>query len=98
MPAGLEIYDENGRLVFDTNSQVVKIFGILNIGGNGSPANGFVDDGRFLLGPPFFQLTENTFWTGRSQTSVQVSITGNRLSWSFPTNARPTTRIIYGIM
>ena len=94
--AGLTVWDDQGRVVFDTTSQVVKYFGTVTIGGSAG-ASGTVVDARFSLGTPYiYAFIENVNITNNWAPTISVS--GTTLSWSFPDSGHAySTVVMYGV-
>lgn len=110
MADGLSIWDENGILIFDETSPVVKFLGTLTIGANntGEVQSGSISDERFTQ-----YAQHSTFWSridggyNVDEYDAAISISGNTLTWVYPKPPayingtlynRPTQTIIYGIL
>lgn len=102
MAAGLQIWDESGTLMVDTTTAGALLLGEFVTGGANTPQSGSVTEPAFSLGTPFF-ITIPSSPIDRDGNFVTVSISGNTLTWSYPSTdsstitTRPITRIIYGI-
>jgi hypothetical protein len=101
MPAGLQTFDASGALVVDIDTRIAKVLGVLNVGASytGGAMSGSVTDARFTAYTgvvSWFGLISSTFF--RHAEHPVISISGNTLSWQFPTGSpRPDTSIVYGI-
>lgn len=90
MPAGLQVFDENGALQMDLTSRVSRIVAIIGVGaGAGSYAND-----AFVTGQPYHYMTSdgNEFSFGGSVRKT-VSFSGNVCTWS----AGAATTLILGV-
>ena len=110
MPSGMQVWDASGNLVFNIDTNVVKFLGVISVGKDytGATTSGTVTDSRFTAytgHTPFFTAVG----AGISDEGydVQVSISGNTLTWTFPQATpqylggvlinRPNRTILYGI-
>lgn len=102
MPAGLQIWDASGTLIFDTTTQTIKFFGTYIIGpGGDNRSSGTITDSRFSIFAghvPFFVQIEGG--TGSSiRNAATWTFSGNNLNWSYPVpSSRATEKIIYGVI
>lgn len=103
MPAGLEIYDENNKLVLGLTDRTCRQLGVLmNVGGSQS-ASGVVTSDGFATGTPFAIMIPTS--TGTIPALPDITFTGTTMRWRYRTegNAYPpganflTCNIIYGI-
>jgi hypothetical protein len=110
MPSGIQIWDASGNLVFNVDTPVVKFLGLISVGKDytGETTSGTVTDGRFTA-----YAGHSSFFTaiGAGMSfdglDVQVSISGNTLTWTYPQATpayfggvlinRPNRTILYGI-
>lgn len=96
MPTGLQIWDENGRVILDTNNRLARLLGRVNFSGNGS-----IVDAKLTTGEPFFFAQYHAPPTVWPETAPQISVTfsGNRMSWQLVRDSRsPATGVIfYGV-
>jgi hypothetical protein len=102
MPAGYQVWDANGVLIFDTNSQTAKFFGTYVIGAGGDDrASGVITDARFTAfagHQPFFVCLEGNFGSAIRDRAIWT-FSGNNLSWSYLNPSyRIRQKILYGVM
>lgn len=101
MPVGLQTLDTAGNVFVDLDTRIAKVLGLLNVGASytGASMSGTVTDSRFTSytgTSSWFGIISSTFF--RNAEHPVVSISGDTLSWTFPTGSpRPDTTIIYGI-
>lgn len=101
MPAGLQTFDTAGNVLCDLSDRIAKVLGMLSVGASytGASMSGSVSDTRFTSyagTSAWFAIISSSFF--RNAEHPVVSITGNTLSWNFPTGSpRPDTTIVYGI-
>ncbi|AMR79457.1 hypothetical protein A2G96_17865 [Cupriavidus nantongensis] len=79
MPAGLQVFDQNGALVLDIGHRLARITGMFYTGKN----TGYYDIPGTNTGDPWFAAVA----TNRPAEPVgeaSFSLSGNRLFWSFP--------------
>lgn len=90
MPAGLQAWDAQGRLVFDTNSRTIRIAGVLTIVSNGEGVITFTPS----LGKELFVFAMQAGVVG----SVEIQQTGpTSISWStLRMEAGAEVNIFYG--
>lgn len=104
MPAGLQVFDANGRVVFDTNYRVSRILGIVQPGLGVSVYR----DSRLLNGTPFaFYVFEGptsafTVWTATPQmTAPQFAFSGDTMTVTRaappPTSQADVCTVYYGV-
>ena len=97
MKAGLQIFDENGKLSLDTIDRAGRVLGVISFSGR----TGSHVDSRLLTGQPFwffsFSNSPSTRYNVWSMRSVTVS--GSRISWEVADWARGTPKgeIFYGV-
>ncbi|WP_267398973.1 hypothetical protein [Pseudomonas sp. GM_Psu_2] len=94
MPEGIQVFDENGTVVLDTNDSITRILGTAQLSRN---VNGSLT-ADFDQGRPFFMYLSR----GASGYTIlpDVSISGRTLSWSYSgKNQNNTTDafILYGL-
>jgi len=97
MPAGIEIRDYGGTVIFTTTDYMVRVFGDYTIT-TGSAATGTIvsNESRFSEGTPFYYALplEHTTWQAYE---VVLTIASNNLTWSWPTSNRFETYVIWGV-
>ncbi|MBN7139010.1 hypothetical protein A7A76_07865 [Lysobacter enzymogenes] len=98
MPAGIQVFDENGAALIDTTDRISLVLGTAIIG----PAAGSISDPRLAYGKGWFQLLDfeaiEAVTTTKSKPPIP-SISGTTLSWTYDSQSqRPprAVRIIYG--
>ena len=84
MPSGLQVWDANGRVLFDSNSNTTKIVGSVNTGTSG----GSITVPEFTLGQGWAAVNKiNTDTSNFDDLMLgnfpAIEINGNTLSWSF---------------
>lgn len=103
MPAGLEIYDENNKLVLGLTGRTCRQLGMLaNVGGSAG-ANGVVTSDGFATGTPFAIVVP--IGTGDIPAIPDVTFTGTTMRWRYRTEGNqfpPGTsflmcNILYGV-
>jgi hypothetical protein len=101
MPAGIQVWDASGNLIMNFDTTLVKLLGVLSVGTSytGTQQSGSVTDTRFTAyagHTPFYTAVGAAL--ANDNADVQVSISGNVLSWSYPgATGRPDRTILYGI-
>lgn len=99
MRAGLQIFDENGKLSLDTIDRAGRVLGVISFSGH----TGSHVDSRLLTGQPFWFFSFSNSpssgqnvdrWSMRS-----VTVNGSRISWEITDWAQGTPRgeIFYGV-
>ncbi len=92
MPAGLECYDAQGRLMFSATDRLARVLGVVNT----NAADGSLTDAGLTTGAAYFAFFPSSMTADRYWPTVTVS--GSTLSWSY---AMPSYRvggvILYGI-
>lgn len=78
VPQGLQVWDENGNIILDTDDMLGKVLGVRAI----NAASGSITDARLTEGQPFyaFYTSEPAQWFGEGP--MRVSISGSTISWS----------------
>jgi hypothetical protein len=96
MAEGLQIWDAQGQLVFDTTTRNTRILGIVDIGTGA--ATGSVTNAGFAEGTPFWFCTALSFSTnlGDYIISPTFSVSGNTLTWNWHSMPRRSCRLIFG--
>lgn len=81
---GLQIFDANGRINFDTSFNTCRVFGTVPQIGLYAKSGSLVDP-RFATGRPFAMVSPrsigNSSYGYPMVASLDVSISGNTLSW-----------------
>lgn len=78
--AGLQTFDENGKLLVDLTGNYPKQLGVIETG----EVNGFHDDPRLAEGEPWVYLHPLKFNPNRTYPLYpQVLVSGTRISWEF---------------
>ena len=80
MPAGLQIFDENGKVVVDMTSRTSKILGRVTVGEN----DGSLTDERLLDGNMWSQIESVNLNIGYLEMSfggLKITSNGSTLSW-----------------
>lgn len=101
MPAGIQVWDASGNLIMNFDTTLVKFLGVISVGTSytGSQQSGTVTDSRFTAyagHTPFYTAVGGNI--NDENYDVQISISGNVLTWTFPNaTARPDRTILYGI-
>lgn len=93
MSFGLEVYDENGNTILDSNSRCSRMLGNINT----TTATGSVT-APFNEGSPFFFVMGAYVGIGNLSYGPNITISGNTLSWTY-TSGSPNTNltIVYGV-
>lgn len=96
MPQGLQTFDENGIVVYDSNTRLSRVCGIIKGGGTGNLVSGYVDIPAeyYANNTPFFMVTGSNLATTLSSSPAAPTITmsGRRITYK---NLR--SDIIYGV-
>ncbi|WP_266156481.1 hypothetical protein [Dyella silvatica] len=98
MGAGLECYDANGALLFDTTYAPGRCVGSVDTNGS----SGSINVPEFSMGKPFVVLSVTSSpiphrdANGNLHAPVKVSISGNTLSWKYAGDMGGNTTIVYG--
>ncbi len=98
MPAGLQVFDENGKVTVDVSNRLTKILGILTI--KRENGNGTQTDSRLSLGTPFWFIPYMTnLPDGDIGGEIEIVIDNNKVEWIWNNNApaNMTVTIIYGV-
>ncbi|MCY1197858.1 hypothetical protein D3C85_1700840 [compost metagenome] len=93
MPAGLQVFNADGSLQFDSSTRLTRVLGYLWAGSNGS----HIDD-QLWRGAPFYFIAPTSMVSIDSYANFpQVSISGNTVSWWFtnPNSEFNTGAVIY---
>lgn len=91
MPQGLQVWNADGSLQIDTNTNLGRFLGTVETGG----VNGSLDVPGFAQGTPWFLVmllgvaSYNTF-------VPQVTIAGNTISWNY-TSGNFNALIYFGV-
>ncbi len=91
MAQGLQVFDENGTSILNTNDKVARFHGSVDIGSSaGSITVSSLSQGN---GNIFYMVICNSasFWDRPT-----VSISGNVISWSASSSSTGQTRLYYG--
>lgn len=80
MPSGVQVWNENAVLIFDTSTQTVKFFGYLTIAA--SSQSGSITDSRFSSYSGHRAFACRTDGRLPNVLDAQITISGNTLSWS----------------
>jgi len=75
MPAGIQVWDENGVLILDTSFRAGGFLGEINVVYNG-PSSGSVYDPNLSEGTPFY------FLRGDHEYQPTVTFSGNTVNWA----------------
>ncbi len=92
MPAGLECYDAQGRLMFSATDRLARVLGVVNT----NAADGSLIDVGLATGEAYFAffpaaMTGGWYWP-------TVTVSGTTLSWSYAgASSRVAGFILYGI-
>lgn len=92
MPAGLQIWDENGNVMLDTENRVTRVLGSFESG----TSDGSLTSEGFSQGTPWHvRLTPDL-----GLTPPKITVSGNTLSWTFGNVAeefRRSAYVMYGV-
>ena len=94
MPAGLQIWDASGNLIFDTPTRCGRVLGTVTFG----TMNGSVTNAQFAAGTPFWFVSQSS--PGYAAYQPTIAVVGNTLSWSWTVSGSTGNiggTIIYGI-
>jgi len=94
MSAGLQIFDENGKVVVDMTSRTSKILGrVVTNGKNGSLTDNRLLDGNMwsLIEKPGESIKEPVVWGG-----LIIESNGSKLSWTH-VDSKASFSFVYGI-
>jgi hypothetical protein len=100
MSFGVECWNEAGQKTLSITDRLLKIIGVAQVGAShtGSAASGTITDSRF---DNYFGTTPFAFIINGGidfdGAAVQFAFSGNTLTWSFPTAARPNHLFAYGV-
>ncbi len=98
MPAGLQCFDEQGRLTLDLTDRMGRVVGSVLTGNNA----GAITDSGMSYGDPWFMIvlqpgeSEGYFYQGGAVVTKwrpAVTINGNNISWT----AGVPSLLIYGV-
>lgn len=91
--AGLQVWDEAGRVVMDSTTRLGLAIGVLQTG----TSNGSYSDARLLGGSPFIIVSPDSM--GLTISVPVVTVSGQTVSWTFPasSHSRANARVTYGI-
>lgn len=101
MATGLQVWSPSGALMIDTSTSVVLMLGTFAVGGQGTPQSGSIYDARLSNGRPFYFMLLGGI-PGVDNNEVNVTFSGDTLTWSYPKpdgsagNIRPNATIMYG--
>ena len=94
MPQGLQVWDQFGTLILDTNMRLGRILGTATIG----TTNGSVSDSNLSTGSPFWiVINESAFGMGEQP---EITFAGTTLSWTWTVSgsgSNPTCTLLYGV-
>lgn len=92
MPQGLQVFNANGDIIFDTNTNAGRVLGVADV--IAYTTGSAVNDG-LLTGRPFwvFQTTTTQYFS--TAPTITASTTSNVISWS--TQSSTNGIIIYGV-
>lgn len=100
MPAGLQIWDQNGNLIVDFTSRLARVVGVRNIDGNA----GSFFDANLTSGDPFLAFQQQTLWgfVNGDVTRPIFNVSAGTVSWSYTTgfsgnNQRIKGTLFYGV-
>ena len=88
MPVGMEIYSPTGQLLFDLSLSTGQVCGYVTVNTNGT-----VTDARFSGRETFTHVSRNG-----SGFPPTVSISGNVLTYTYPSGPRASVTIVYGVL
>lgn len=95
MPQGLQIWDDQGRLMVDTNTSLSQVLGSFSLG-DGHPA-GTYSDGNFANGRPWAMVMPTARFSTVSGSAplkmTSVTVSGTTISYTDGDRAV----IVYGI-
>lgn len=91
MPAGLEVYNEQGVNIVTITDRLQRVIGSLVA----NPGGGSISVPEFLQNTPFyFTVDNNSNGLGEFQTTPTININGSTLSWS---GGSRSATVIYGV-
>ncbi len=95
MPAGLQVWNAAGQLIFDISTRASRVLGLVNITGG---VDGSVANPDFAQGDPYWQCVQtvglSTLYFG---VTPAFSFSGTTLSWSFDGLPDNDCLLIYGV-
>ena len=78
MPVGIEVYDENGRVVFDGQQTMLNILGSFNVRIDGNASSGVVHHAS--ISPSSTAI----FYSGVPEECLTVALNWGSLHWNVP--------------
>lgn len=102
MAQGLQVWDGNQKIIFDTNYRISRVLGTIPNAGLYTKS-GSVSDGRFATGTPFFLVSPKII--GQSQYGqnligfFSITVSNNVLNWTvdYADSGKDAGTIIYGV-
>jgi hypothetical protein len=92
MPAGLEVYDAAGVKILGTNDRLCRVLGSISISSNGS----YTHTGLSNAGQPWAAFfSAGSF--GALYYPAHVTISGDTITWTYPTGSSSSGRVMYGV-
>lgn len=92
MAQGLQIWDENGNLVFDTNDRITKVLGSIAVQNSGSAP--FI----ILQGNTPFFIFAPTSWDIVNLGVPSIGVQNGQITWTYPSGINPMPGILtYGM-
>jgi hypothetical protein len=96
VPAGIQIWDASGNLIYDTTKRGLLLIASVTVSSNGSLSNSY-----FALGTPFVlhaPHVPDSLFDLHTSGYPDVTFSGTTMSWSYPGGFTPlTTTLHYGI-
>lgn len=88
MPQGLQVFDENGNTILDTNDKVARFHGSVNIGS----AAGSITVNSLTQGDVFYivMCSSPSFWD-----RPIFSLSGNTISWTESSSGFSGQTVLY---
>lgn len=88
MGIGLQIWDANGVLVFDTNDRVTKVHGRISISASGSAPF------TLLRGNNPFYIFMPTSWDMVNFSPPNIGVSNDTITWTYPAGRSPLPGIL----
>ena len=93
VPQGLQVWDENGNIILDTNDMLGRVLGIQPV----SSRTGSITDARLAQGQPFYFFLSAPYPGPGYPGPARITISGSTLSWYHPEMPAAGSFLGYGV-